>query len=58
MIQMKEESPEQLEGLTDDSKEPLRILEENHRQMRELLERATELVAEMREARACREQPC
>ena len=55
---MREESLEPLEESKDDSQEHYRILEENHRKMRELLDRAAELVAEMHEGWARNEKPC
>ena len=55
---MREESPEQLEGPTDDSKEHFRILEENHRQVQELLDRAAEILSSIQENRARKEKPC
>ena len=55
---MMEESLEPLEESNDESQEYFRVMDENHLQVQELLERAAELVAEMQKNRARTEKPC
>ena len=53
-----EEYPEPLEESHEDSQEYDRVMDENHRQMQELLDRAADLLAPIREERAPTEKPC
>lgn len=53
-----EEYPEPLEESHEDSQEYYRVMDENHRQVEELLEQAAAIVAKMQQDRARTEKPC